>query len=90
VIFIGVSLIVFLLLGAAPQALLVFAGGFNGLILPIGLTLLMYVGFFRKDLIGHKFPTWLLVLGSLVCVLTWYMGITSATTIFQFLFPPAA
>lgn len=90
VIFIGVSLLVFLLLGAAPQALLVFAGGFNGLILPIGLTLLTYVGFFRKDLIGHKFPTWLLVLGSLVCVLTWYMGITSATTIFQFLFPPAA
>lgn len=84
--FICVSLVVYLLLGTAPAALLVFAGGFNGLILPIGFTIFMYIGWFRKDLLhGYKYPKWLLIAGTLICALTWYMGIVSVGPIFAFL-----
>ncbi|GAA3592804.1 divalent metal cation transporter [Klugiella xanthotipulae] len=84
--FILISLVVYLLLGTAPAALLVFAGGFNGLVLPIGLTIFMYVGWFRRDLMnGYRYPVSLLVLGTLVCALTWYMGAVSVGPIFAFL-----
>ena len=52
VVFIAVSLAVFLLMGTAPAALLVFAGGFNGLILPLGMTIFMIIGWRRADLLG--------------------------------------
>lgn len=88
VVFIAVSLAVFLALGTPPAALLVFAGGFNGLILPLGLTIFMYVGWRRADLMGgYAYPRWLLVLGTLTCVLTWYMGYMSVGPIFAFLSP---
>lgn len=84
--FITVSLVIFLLLGTAPAALLVFAGGFNGLVLPIGLTIFMFVGWFRSDLLnGHRYPRWLLVVGTLTCALTWYMGVVSVVPIFELL-----
>ena len=86
VVFILISLLVYLALGTAPAALLVFAGGFNGLILPLGLTIFMVIGWTRQDLLGGvPYPKWLLVLGSLVCALTWYMGLRSVGTIFAFL-----
>ncbi|GEK87872.1 membrane protein [Microbacterium aerolatum] len=86
VIFIVVSLIIYLLIGTAPAAILVFVGGFNGLILPIGLTVFMYIGWFRRDLLGtRKYPMWLLIAGTLVTLLTWYMGIVSVGPIFAFL-----
>lgn len=86
VVFILVSLAVFLGLGTAPAALLVFVGGFNGLILPLGLSIFMYVGWRRGDLMGgYRYPRWLLVLGTLVCVLTWWMGYKSIGPIFAFL-----
>ncbi len=63
IIFIAISLLVYLSIGTAPAALLVFVGGFNGLILPLGLTIFMYVASFRTDLMGnYKYPRWLLVL----------------------------
>lgn len=86
VAFIVVSLIVYLSIGTAPAAILVFVGGFNGLILPIGLTVFMYIGWFRRDLLGaKKYPLWLLIAGTLVTLLTWYMGIVSVGPIFAFL-----
>ncbi len=87
VAFIVVSLIVYLLIGTAPAALLVFVGGFNGLILPIGLTIFMYIGWFRqKDVLGgYRYPVWLLVIGTLATALTWYMGAVSVGPIFAFL-----
>lgn len=86
VVFILISLLVYLALGTAPAALLVFAGGFNGLILPLGLTIFMVIGWTRQDLLGGvPYPKWLLVLGSLVCVLTWYMAVVSVKPIFAFL-----
>ncbi|WP_435748974.1 NRAMP family divalent metal transporter [Microbacterium sp. PMB16] len=86
VAFIVVSLIVYLSIGTAPAAILVFVGGFNGLILPIGLTVFMYIGWFRRDLLGtSKYPLWLLIAGTVVTALTWYMGIVSVGPIFAFL-----
>lgn len=86
VAFIVVSLIVYLSIGTAPAAILVFVGGFNGLILPIGLTVFMYIGWFRRDLLGSKkYPLWLLIAGTLVTALTWYMGIVSVGPIFALL-----
>ncbi|GGF62613.1 membrane protein [Paracoccus acridae] len=86
VIFITVSLAVFITIGTAPAALLVFVGGFNGLILPIGLTIFTYVGFARSDLMGgHHYNRPLLILSAIVCALTWYMGYRSIGPIFAFL-----
>lgn len=86
VIFITVSLAVFVAIGTAPAALLVFVGGFNGLILPIGLTIFTYVGFARSDLMGgHRYNRPLLILSAIVCALTWYMGYRSIGPIFAFL-----
>ncbi|SMG35787.1 NRAMP family divalent metal transporter [Paracoccus sp. J56] len=86
VIFIAISLAVYLSLGTAPAAILVFVGGFNGLILPIGLTIFTYIGFARADLMGgHIYNRPLLVTSALVCALTWYMGIKSIGPIFAFL-----
>ncbi|GLZ01973.1 NRAMP family divalent metal transporter [Actinoplanes sp. NBRC 103695] len=86
VIFILVSAVIFLILGTAPAALLVFAGGFNGLILPIGFTILLYAAWRRRELLGgYRYPVWLIVAGVLVAALTWYMGVVSARTIFDYL-----
>jgi Mn2+/Fe2+ NRAMP family transporter len=86
VVFIAFTTVIFLLIGTAPAALLVFAGGFNGLILPIGFTILLYAAWRRRELLqGYPYPKWLLVLGALVAALTWYMGVTSARTIFEYL-----
>ena len=85
-IFIAISLLVYVLMGTAPSALLLFAGGFNGLVLPIGLSLFIYVGWRRSDMMGgYHYPRWLLVLGALTCLLTWYMAIKSIGPIFAFL-----
>lgn len=86
VLFIALSLSVYLMLGTAPAALLVFAGGFNGLILPIGLSIFIYVGWRRSDLMGgYHYPRWLLILGAVTCILTWYMAVKSVGPIFAFL-----
>lgn len=84
--FIAVSLVAYLMVGTTPAALLVFVGGFNGLILPIGLTIFTYIGFARSDLMGgHQYNRPLLYLGALVCLLTWWMAYQSIGPIFEFL-----
>lgn len=86
ILFIAISLAVYLMMGTAPAALLVFAGGFNGLILPIGLTIFVYIGWKRADLMsGYHYPRWLLWSGIIVCALTWYMGAMSVEAIFYYL-----
>ncbi|ART63044.1 NRAMP family divalent metal transporter [Kushneria marisflavi] len=89
-VFIAISLIAFVSIGTPPAALLVFVGGFNGLILPVGLTLFIYVAWRRSDLMhGHRYPRWLLIAGAVVCALTWYMGFNAIGPIFAFLTPSA-
>lgn len=85
VVFIAFSLLVYMVWGAAPATIMVFVGGLNGLILPIGLTIFMYIGWFRqKDLLkGYKYPVWLLIFGTAATLLTWYMGFVSFGPIFE-------
>ncbi|NYD41113.1 NRAMP family divalent metal transporter [Nocardioides panaciterrulae] len=73
--FIIFSLAVFLIVGQTPVTLLVLAGALNGLILPVGLGVLMWVAARRPDLLGgYRYPRWLLVLGVAAWVLTVYLG----------------
>jgi len=85
VAFIVVSLVIYLFWGAAPAAILVFVGGLNGLILPIGLSVFMYIGWFRqKDLLkGYKYPKWLLIFGTAATLLSFYMAVVSVVPIFE-------
>ncbi|MCQ4625345.1 divalent metal cation transporter [Corynebacterium sp. CCUG 69979] len=78
VAFIVVCTILFLLLGTAPQKLLIFAGAFNGLILPIGFAVVMWTALFRKDLLkGYNYPVWMKVIGVIVLAGTFCMGFRS-------------
>lgn len=80
VAFIVVGTILFLVLGKAPVKLLVFAGGFNGLILPLGFTAILWVAWRRRDLLrGYAYPRWLLIVGVLAWLLTLWLGWQSIT-----------
>jgi Mn2+/Fe2+ NRAMP family transporter len=86
VAFIGVSLVLYLVITTPPAKMLVFVGGLNGLILPIGFSIVLYAAWARSDLMGgHRYPRWLLGLGVGVCALTWYMGYKSIAPIFALL-----
>jgi Mn2+/Fe2+ NRAMP family transporter len=76
--FIAVTTLAFLLIGAAPTTLLVFAGAFNGLLLPIGIAVILWVATRRSDLLhGYRYPRWLLVVGWAAWLLTLYLAINS-------------
>ncbi len=78
--FIVVSALIFVIAGKAPVKLLIFAGGFNGLILPFGLGILLWIAARRRDLMGgYRYPTWLVAIGALAWVLTIYLGYNSLT-----------
>lgn len=84
--FVLIGAVIFVIIETAPAALLVFAGGFNGLVLPIGLTIFMYIGWFRRDLLGgHRYSILLLIFGTAATALTWYMGVQSVVPIFEML-----
>ena len=75
VAFIAASAVVFVVIEQAPAELLVFAGTFNGLILPLGFTVLLYVAWRRRDLLGgYRYPAWLLAVGVAAWLLTLYLG----------------
>jgi Mn2+/Fe2+ NRAMP family transporter len=76
--FIVVSTIAFLLVGEAPATLLVFAGAFNGVLLPVGVGVMLWVAWRRRDLMhGYRYPAWLLVLGVLAWLLCLYLAYSS-------------
>jgi Mn2+/Fe2+ NRAMP family transporter len=80
--FIALSAVIYMLIGTAPATLLVFAGAFNGLILPIGFTVVLWVAWRRRDLLGgYEYPAWLLGVGVLAWLLTLYMGYSSLSGI---------
>ncbi|WP_086018005.1 NRAMP family divalent metal transporter [Sinorhizobium fredii] len=86
VIFIAISLMFYVVITTPPAQMLVFVGGLNGLILPIGLSIFIYAAWSRSDLmVGYRYPRWLLAMGVLVCALTWYMGYKSIGPIFALL-----
>lgn len=75
--FIVVSTLIMLLLGN-PAVLLVLAGAFNGLILPITLGICL-IASQKKSVMGENYrhPAWLLVLGVIVVVMSAYLGLTT-------------
>ncbi len=78
IIMIVLSTIVFMGLGKPPATLLVIAGTINGLILPLGFTVILIVAIFRRDLLqGYKYPKWLIVAGVFVWLLTLYFGVNA-------------
>lgn len=61
-----------------PQILLIFAGAFNGLILPVGFGVLLWVAWRRSDLLqGYHYPKWLIIIGVLAWLLSVFLGISS-------------
>lgn len=78
VAFIAGCAVAYLFLGQAPQQLLISAGAFNGLILPVGFGVLLWVAWRRRDLLhGYAYPRWLLIVGVITWFLTLFLGYTS-------------
>ena len=75
--FIAFSTLIMVISGS-PATLLVVAGALNGLILPLSLGISLVAAKSTK-IVGqnYKHPTWLLVLGVIVVVLSAYVGIKS-------------
>jgi len=83
VLFIAVSTVIYLAVGTAPARLLVFAGAFNGLLLPLGVGVLLWVAWQRPDLLrGHRYPRPLLWLGGAAWLLTVYLAVRSIVALF--------
>ena len=74
--FIVFSTIIMLIVGTTPATLLILAGAVNGLILPIALAICL-AGAKSKKIVGedYKHPTWLLIIGIIVVIISAYFGI---------------
>ncbi len=80
--FISFCTVAYLLIGQAPQQLLIFAGAFNGLILPVGLGVLLWVAWRRRDLLnGYVYPKGLLAIGVVAWLLTLFLGYSSLSSL---------
>ena len=78
--FIAISTLIMAFIGK-PATLLNLAGALNGLILPITLGI-MLIASKRKDIVGdYKHPTWLLIFGLIVVLISAYTGITSLSSL---------
>jgi Mn2+/Fe2+ NRAMP family transporter len=78
VVFIALTTLIFVLAGAAPATLLIFAGAFNGLLLPIGIGVMMWVAWARRDLLGgYHYPKWLVSIGTVAWLVTIYLSVNS-------------
>jgi Mn2+/Fe2+ NRAMP family transporter len=75
-VFIGLALAIFLFSGQAPDTLLILAGALNGVILPVGLGIMLWIAARRsQDLLnGYHYPRWLIGIGFLAWALTVYMA----------------
>lgn len=78
IVFIVVSTVAFVMVGEAPADLLVFAGAFNGILLPVGVGVMLWVAWRRRDLLhGYRYPAWLLAIGVLAWLLCLYLAYVS-------------
>jgi Mn2+/Fe2+ NRAMP family transporter len=78
VAFIVLATSVFLTAGAAPVPLLIFAGAFNGVILPLGIAVVLWVAWRRRDLLGgYAYPGGLAAVGAAAWLVTLYLGFES-------------
>lgn len=82
--FIVVTTLAFLVIGTAPVTLLVFAGAFNGLLLPVGIGVLLWVAWRRADLLnGYVYPKWLAAIGTVAWLLTIYLALNSVRPVIE-------
>lgn len=82
IVLIGLATIIFIVVGQTPQAMLVFAGAINGLVLPVGLGITLWVALRRRDLIQrYRYPRVLLGIGVAAWLFTAYAAIDSLTSI---------
>ena len=80
IVFIAACAVIYALIGQPPQVILIFAGAFNGLILPLGVGVLLWVAWRRRDLLGgYHYPRWLLVVGGLAWLVTLFLGLSALT-----------
>jgi Mn2+/Fe2+ NRAMP family transporter len=82
--FIVLTTAIFVAVGAAPATLLIFAGAFNGLLLPIGIGVMLWVAWARRDLLGgYRYPKWLAGLGTAAWLLTLYLAVNSIKPVLE-------
>ncbi|WP_326911526.1 NRAMP family divalent metal transporter [Sedimentibacter sp. MB31-C6] len=79
--FIAISSFIMAFLGQ-PAKLLILAGSVNGLILPITLATVLLASR-KKEVVGesYKHPTWLIIFGIIIVIVTAYAGFNSLTNI---------
>ena len=79
-VIIAIATVAYLIIGQTPTSLLIFAGAFNGLVLPFGLGLLLWAAWRRPDLLpGYHYPRVLLIIGLAAWAFTVYAGWESLT-----------
>lgn len=76
VIFILISTLVFAFIGR-PVTLLILAGTFNGLILPITLGAILFASKRRRIVGDYRHPTWMVIFGIIAVIFTIFAGIMS-------------
>jgi Mn2+/Fe2+ NRAMP family transporter len=82
--FIVFTTLVFVSVGTPPTTLLVFAGAFNGLLLPFGIGVLLWVATRRADLLnGYSYPRVLLGVGWVAWLLTLYLAANSVKPVIE-------
>ena len=81
--FIAFSTLMMVIVGNAA-ALLIIAGAFNGLILPVTLGVMLFAGH-KTRIVGteYKHPMWLTILGAIVVVIALYSGIQAVPGILK-------
>jgi Mn2+/Fe2+ NRAMP family transporter len=57
-----------------PRQLLIFAGAINGLILPIGLSIILIAAANKRIMKGYQHPLWMQGAGWLVVIAMGWMG----------------
>lgn len=76
--FIALAAALFLALGQTPTTMLILAGAINGLILPVGVGILLWVAWRRADLLdGYAYPRALLLVGVLAWLVTLWLAWSS-------------
>ncbi|WP_347862305.1 NRAMP family divalent metal transporter [Salimicrobium sp. PL1-032A] len=83
--FIVFSTTIFAVIGK-PVTLLVLAGAFNGIILPLTLGSILLAAY-RKKIVGdYRHPVWMTIFGAVIVLLTAYLGIRTTFTTLPNLF----
>ena len=80
-VFIALTTCLFILIGN-PNELLLFGGAFNGLILPISLSIMLIAATKKRIMKDYKHPLWMYTAGWIVVAVMSYMGYISVSKLF--------